>query len=116
MNSSLRRQRLNRLICIEISKLLQKDLKDPRFDGEFITITRAEIKDDQKNADVFFTVLDHKKKKKIAEAFNSASAFIMRRLADVIKIRYIPVLHFFYDHDLKEADRIVDIINKEAKG
>lgn len=113
---SRRTDRLGELFREEISKLLQKGLKDPRVG--FATINRVDITEDLSYAKVLVSVMgtDKEKTSSIIGLRNS-SGFIRQFLGKGIKIRKIPELQFVLDENLDHAMHIQDILSDlKAKG
>jgi len=51
-----RMEKINKQIKREISQILQRELSDPRL--EFVSIMRADVSPDLKNARVYYSVLN----------------------------------------------------------
>ena len=106
---SRRTDRLGELFREEISKLLQKGLKDPRVG--FATISRVDITEDLSYAKVLFSVMGSEKEKRdTLIGLKNSSGFIRQFLGKGIKIRKIPELSFVLDENLEHAMRIESIL------
>ncbi|MCK9182439.1 MAG: 30S ribosome-binding factor RbfA [Fibrobacteraceae bacterium] len=109
-----RTDRLDELFREEISKLLQKGLKDPRVG--FATITRVEITTDLSYAKVYVSVLGSEKDKTgTMIGLKNSAGFIRKYLGTQIKIRKIPELTFVLDESLDHAMHIEEILS-DLKG
>ncbi|OIP53015.1 MAG: ribosome-binding factor A [Fibrobacteres bacterium CG2_30_45_31] len=113
---SRRTDRLGELFREEISKLLQKGLKDPRVG--FATINRVDITEDLSYAKVLVSVMGtDKEKTSTIIGLRNSSGFIRQFLGKGIKIRKIPELQFVLDENLDHAMHIQDILSDlKAKG
>ena len=113
---SRRTDRLGELFGEEISKLLQKGLKDPRVG--FATINRVDITEDLSYAKVLVSVMGtDKEKTSTIIGLRNSSGFIRQFLGKGIKIRKIPELQFVLDENLDHAMHIQDILSDlKAKG
>lgn len=102
---STRTDRMSDLIKDEISRLLLREVRDPRIG--FVTITGAEVSADLKNVRVFVSVLgDDKAREASLRALNSASGFIRRSLFRNLRLRHAPAIAFRFDESLEQGDRI----------
>jgi len=95
----------------EISRLIQKGLKDPRVG--FITITAVQLTDNLKNAKVFISAMGDKEKAADAvKGLRSAQGYIRRELGRNLYLRYIPELDFRVDELNEKAERIDRLLNE----
>ena len=95
----------------EISRLIQKGLKDPRVG--FITITAVQRTDNLKNAKVFISAMGDKEKAADAvKGLRSAQGYIRRELGRNLYLRYIPELDFRVDELNEKAERIDRLLNE----
>ncbi|MEM9242630.1 MAG: 30S ribosome-binding factor RbfA [Pseudomonadota bacterium] len=108
-----RMYRIADLIQIELAKLIQNELKDPRVG--MVTLTGVEVSSDLAHAKIYFNVHDETHHKHDAlNGLNHAAGFLRRRLASLIDLRNTPALHFHYDDTLTKArqiDKLLDDIN-----
>jgi len=107
---SRRTDRLGEQFREEISKLVQKGLKDPRV-SSLSSITRVEVTDDLSYAKVMVSVIgsDKEKRDSLIGLKNSAG-FIRGILGKALKIRKIPELNFVLDENLEHAMHIESIL------
>jgi len=99
------------LLLEEISRLVQKGLKDPRVG--FITITAVQLTDNLKNAKVFISAMGDKEKAADAvKGLRSAQGYIRRELGKNLYLRYIPELDFRVDELNEKAERIDRLLNE----
>ncbi len=107
-------ERVNSLIRQEISRLLQRQVKDPRL-GNFIAVTGVSTSADLKYAEVFVSRIgSEEEKQETLSALASASGFFRRELARRLKLRYIPVLSFQWDDSIERGDYLLQLIDGVA--
>jgi ribosome-binding factor A len=108
---SLRTERVSALIQKEVSEIIIREVKDPRF--QFITITAVEVSSDLRNATIFYsTVGNSQRLKDCSEALSKASGFIRHRLSQRLYIKFIPRIEFRYDSSMESGQRIEAILDR----
>jgi len=112
---SHRLSRAETQIMREIAILLEREIEDPRIKN--VTISKVSMSLDLRHAKVYFTLFTSENNnkeniKKITYALNHSVSYLRRRIADNLKLRVIPELFFVYDNQLKDAEHLIDIINK----
>ncbi|MDR1759019.1 MAG: 30S ribosome-binding factor RbfA [Fibrobacter sp.] len=108
---SRRMERLGELFREEISKLLQKGLKDPRIG--FATINRVDVTEDLSYAKVYVSVMgSDKEKQSTMIGLRQSASFIRQVLGKGIKIRKVPELQFVLDENLEHAMHIQSILHE----
>lgn len=112
---SHRIERVNTLIRRELSELIQYELRDPRID-EFITVTEVDTSPDLKYAKIYISSMSgQREEQKILGVLNSAAGFLRTALANKIRIRYTPELHFVWDNSIEHGDRILRLIDEVSQ-
>jgi ribosome-binding factor A len=102
---------VNSLFKKEISRVIQKEVKDHRL-AQVVSIVSVSTSRNMQNATAHVTVMgDIKAKKDTVSGLNSASRFIQRILRKDLSIKYIPSIRFVLDESLDEADKIRDIMD-----
>lgn len=102
---SRRTEQIAEAIKEEVSKTIQRELKDPRLG--FVTVTRVEVSPDLKHAKVFFSVLgEEEAKTESLKVLRRASSYLRRELSHALTIRYVPELHFEFDVAMEHGDKI----------
>lgn len=108
---STRTDRMADLIRDEISRMLLRDLRDPRLG--FVTLTGASVSPDLRNVRVFVSVLgDAQARDGSLKALRSASGFIRRTLFKNLSLRYAPTLSFTLDESLEKGERIERVLRE----
>jgi ribosome-binding factor A len=104
-----RLERVNQLMKEEISRLVQRELKDPRLG--FVTVTEVDTTADLKQAKVFVSVLgDDEQWVKSFKALESARGFIWAWLRRHLDLRVTPDLSFRPDHSMEHAARMQTLL------
>jgi ribosome-binding factor A len=94
-----------------VSSILARGLNDPRIG--FVTITGVEVTDDLRHTTIFFSVIGDDDAKKNSEAgLNSAKGYIRKELGRVLTMRFVPDIHFKYDHSQDYGNRIDSILRE----
>ncbi len=105
-----RSQRVQELLLVEISKLIQHGLKDPRIG--FVTVTQTELSDNLKYAKVYVSIMGTEQQKEDSlEGLNSARGYIRSCLGKNLHLRYIPELDFKLDKTAEHVEKITKIIS-----
>ena len=110
---SVKIDRLEHKFAIEISTIIEEEIKDERID--FVTITAVSITNDLSFAKVYVTVLDDSKKEETIKVLNNASKFIEMELSKRVEIRKMPELKFVYDESIEYSNNIENIIERINK-
>jgi ribosome-binding factor A len=100
-----RLERVNQLMREEISRLVQRELKDPRLG--WVTITEVAVTPDLRQAKVFVSVLGNEDKWVGSfKALESAKKFIWGALRRNLDLRVTPELDFRPDRSMEHAARM----------
>jgi len=107
--ASYRKNRINEDIQRELPMII-RDVKDPRVNDKFITVTHCEVSGDLKYAKVYFSVLNGDADE-VKKGLISAKGFIKREIAGRLNMRNTPELTFITDDSIEKGDRINKILN-----
>jgi ribosome-binding factor A len=111
-------RRLNRVggaIKEEVSRLLLREIKDPRIG--FVTITRVHVSKDLRSVKVYFSVLgDQSVRADSLTGLNSAKGFVRRELGRRLRLRYVPDIVFSFDPSLEHMSRLAEVIHEIHEG
>jgi ribosome-binding factor A len=109
---SRRTERLNKVIKQEISKLLEREVNDPRL-SNLISVTQVSLSNDLKYAKIFVSLLGNESNKtEMLAGFNAASGFLRKELASRLRLRYAPQLSFYYDDSIERGARLLKLIGQ----
>jgi len=108
---SRRSERTSKLIQREISRLLEREVNDPRL-SKLISVTEVALSPDLKYAKIFVSTLDSEidNKEEMLAGFNNASGFLRKELASHLKLRYTPQLSFHYDDSIERGARLLKLM------
>ncbi len=111
---SRRTERLNKVIKQEISRLLEREVNDPRLSNS-ISITEVSVSPDLKYAKVFVSILGNETDKtEMLAGFNAASGFLRKKLTSHLKLRCVPQLSFHYDNSIEQGARLLKLIEQAS--
>ena len=105
-----RRGRINEALAQELSVAL-RDARDPGLAEAFISITRAEVAPDLRNAKVYFSHMGENDKEVLA-ALRRATPMFRRHLAETLNLRLTPELTFAADHSIEHGARIHQLLSQ----
>lgn len=104
-----RSQRVAGLLKSEIGSIIQTKMKDPAVG--FVTITDVVLSDDLRIAKVYVSVLgDESQKVRSLKGLERAKSFIQNELGSRVRLRYLPILHFFIDETWEYGEKIDRIL------
>lgn len=123
----LRRARLEAVIQEELSTVVAREIKDPRIPP--ITFTAVEVTPDAEQATVFISIFggaqggydgapplsDENAKLRMEDCLkglSSASGFLRKHLARILKIRHIPQLIFREDKGIENSIRVHTLLKQ----
>lgn len=107
-----RTDRVEDLLRSEISRLILRDVSDPRV--RLATVSEVRVSPDLKHASVKVSVLGEEEHRlESLEALRHASGYIRSRLAVNLKrMKAIPRLEFELDRGAEHSQRISDLLEK----
>jgi len=112
---SRRTLRLNRAIQQEISRLIEKELNDPRLVG-VVSITEVAISEDMRHVRVYVsTIGDAATQAQTMEGFKAASGFIRKEVSTNLRMRHAPEFSFEYDNSIERGAALLQLIDQVSK-
>ena len=104
-------ERINEEIKVEVSKIINYELKDPRISG-IISVLRAETDNDLFQSVLYISIYaeNEEAKKKAFLGLQSSSAYIRKQLAQRLLIRTVPKLIFKLDTSIEYSNKIESIL------
>ena len=105
----LRVQELLRSALNEI--LIRGESKNPILDNTLITITYVDVSPDLRNAKFYIVPSDTNKIEIIIESFNESKKIIRKKIADKVKLKYVPEISFFFDETINEIKRLDELFS-----
>ena len=105
----LRVEKLQELIKQEVSKMLLKEIKDPRIG--FVTVTDVEMTGDLREAKIFVSIMGNEEQVKNSWAgLQSALGFVRREIGHRIRLRFTPYVSFAIDKSLDYGEHIQKLL------
>jgi ribosome-binding factor A len=109
-----RLERVAEVVREVASETILFEVRDPRVKG--VTVTRAEVSGDLQHAKVYVSVMGSAAEQKLClHGLKHAAGFVQSKLANRLKTRFTPVIHFILDQGVKNSIEISRLIN-EALG
>src|SRR5690554_6192665 len=105
-----RSERVAGQIRRDLATLLQQEVKDPKVG--FISLSDVEVSRDLSHAKVFITVFEPDKAVTSIKALKRAAPFLRSRLAQMMRMRHVPELHFSHDDSVEQGSHIDQLIAK----
>ncbi|KJY56728.1 MULTISPECIES: ribosome-binding factor A [Lactobacillus] len=102
-------------ILRELTKILRKNIRDPRVND--VTITAVECTNDLSYATVYYSILseDAKKEEEAAAGLNKAKGMMRHLLGQVLTVYKVPELIFKRDNSVKYGSKIDRLIAEVKK-
>jgi ribosome-binding factor A len=111
--TSGRMRRVDEAMREVLSDAITSELKDPRVG--FVTVTSVDTSPDLRQARVYVSVLgDGGVRRRSLDGLRSAHGFLQRRVAEELHLKHTPTLDFVYDDTLDRAERIEELLEREA--
>lgn len=110
-----RTDRVGQLLREELSRLIRRELKDPRV--RTVTITDVEVSSDLMHATAYVRTLDDEISPGEAVAgLDRAAGFIRRELGRDLHLRRVPEFRFEVDTSLERVSRIEALLEEAREG
>jgi ribosome-binding factor A len=104
---SQRQLRVGEMLRHVIAGVIERgELRDPDAAGVSVTITEVRVSPDMRNATVFVMPLGGRDTASVVEALRRAAPFLRRRLAEEVRLKFLPTLRFEADTAFDQANRI----------
>ncbi len=106
-----RQERVAEMIKIEIGKMLESEIEDPRL--HLISITDVTISADLREANVYASALGGEAvQADVLAGLEHARNYFRHGLAERMQLRVVPNLHFRWDNSLEHGDRISRLLDQ----
>ena len=111
MGSSRRSERVGGQLREEISRAVQRIVKDPRIHG--VTVTEVKLSSDLRYARVYYSLIgEDPRRAEAQEGLKSATGVIRREVGRNLQLRYVPDIEFFFDDSLGNAEHIENLLRR----
>jgi len=109
-----RAARVADVIKNELSVLLVQRAQDPNL--QEISISRVALSDDLRHAKIYYTMFQTEGKlKQVERSLARATGFMRSHLAKTLNLRFTPELHFWYDEEFEEVEKIERLLDDIAR-
>ena len=102
--------RINDEVQKEVAAAL-REVKDPRVEGAFISVTGADVTADLKYAKIYYSAL-RGDAKDVSKGLRSCTGFIRRHLAKTLNLRITPELTFIEDKSVSHGAHISELLHQ----
>ncbi len=107
--ANYRRGRINDAVAQELAQKM-RDISDPRIVNNFVSITRAEVAPDLRNATIYYSVMGDAREAGVA--LKGMSGLLRRHLAQTLNLRLTPELSFSLDNSIEHGAHIAKILHE----
>lgn len=113
--NSIKNTRINGEVQRELSKLISREIKDPRI-SPMTTVVAVDVAPDLKHAKVYISVLgDEEAQKATIAGLKSAAPFMRGQLARTVNLRNTPELSFVLDQSIEYGVNMSKLIDEVTK-
>lgn len=120
MGKGYRPGRMGEEIRKVTSDLLLRELKDPRFTKNMVSITAVDVSSDGSYATLYLTAfglgknvdLSQEEKDGIIDAFQRAKGKIRTEIGRKVKLRHVPELLFKFDTSMEYGRHMEEVLSK----
>lgn len=95
-----------------LARIFEHGLHDPALAGVALTITEVRVSPDLKHATVFVVPLGGSHTTEVMAGLKRAEGYLRRELAQAVKLRYAPALHFTLDTSFEHATQIDALLRR----
>ena len=111
MSTHNRPERVAHMVQQLLGERIARGLRDPRVG--LVTITGVKMSPDLREARVYWTVHgDAEQRAHTAKGLVHARGWLRREIAEELKLRVVPDLHFTYDEAIDRGERIEQLIRQ----
>ena len=107
--ANYRRGRINDAVAKELAIALG-NVREPKVNNNFVSITRAEVAPDLKYATVYFSCIGDFKE--AAEGLKKCTGMLRHHLAVTLNLRITPELNFVKDGSMEHGARIAKLLDE----
>jgi ribosome-binding factor A len=113
----IRPERVAQQMRREVASILERDLRDPRLQDRWVSVTDVEVTPDLSLARIYVSILEGGPTREQAlEALQSAAGFVRHALAPRLGLREMPEIRFLLDTSIERGARVEELLRKLAKG
>lgn len=105
-----RTERIEEEVKKIVSKVIDRDLKDPRLNG-MISVTKVSVTKDLKYCKIFVSMLGVPDIKEAMDALKSSAGYVRREIGNNIRMHSTPEVKFEFDDSIEYGNKIQQIIS-----
>lgn len=106
--------RLDELLLQEISRIIARDIHDPRIG--FVTVTKVDVTPDLRHARVWVSIIGQAEERTMAyRALGRAMPFVRHQLG-ALRVKRVPELHLLLDDSVERGTRVMQILDDLKAG
>lgn len=114
INKTHHAERLAETMRLELSILIEGEVRDPRVG--FANVTEVRLTPDGRNARVFVSVQGgEEQEKQTMQGLVAATSFLRRSLAESLSLRRVPELSFELDQSGQTGGRVDELLSRIKK-
>lgn len=108
-----RKQRLQESLRTELSDVIRREMRDPRFRNGLLSITEVEVTQDLKHATVYVSVLGNAEaQQEELKALRGASYVLREELKRRRVFINVPDLSFKYDDAIERGNQMFELLQR----
>ncbi len=108
-----RKQRLQESLRAELSDVIRREMRDPRFRNGLLSITEVEVTQDLKHATVYVSVLgDAQAQQDELRALRGATHVLREELKRRRAFINVPDLSFKYDDAIERGNQMFELLQR----
>ncbi len=108
-----RKQRLQESLRAELSDVIRREMRDPRFRNGLLSITEVEVTQDLKHATVYVSVLgDAQAQQDDLRALRGATHVLREELKRRRAFINVPDLSFKYDDAIERGNQMFELLQR----
>ena len=104
-----RTERIEEEVKKVASKVIDRELKDPRLTG-MISVTKVYVSKDLKYCKIYVSMLGVKDEKEAMDALKSSAGYLRKEIGDNIRMHSTPEVEFILDDSIAYGNKIEQII------
>jgi len=106
--------RLDELLLQEISRIIAREIHDPRIG--FVTVTKVDVTPDLRHARVWVSMIGQADERATAfRALGRAMPFVRHELGE-LRLKRVPELHLLLDDSVERGTRVMQILDDLEAG
>ena len=112
-----RTDRIRKAIIREFSDILSREIQDPQFQNQLISVTDVDVSNDMRHAKIFLSIMgEPEHQQQLFNLLNEYKPRIRHELGQRIRLRYTPDLELNLDDSLERGARVTQLLNQISRG